>query len=111
MKIVIKSTKIYDKEVSKLLSLKEREKLEDEIAFDPLAWPVMRGCGGVRKARFARENMGKRGGGRACYLYLQTYETIYMLKAYAKNEQENLSEKEKKQIKKVIEQIIEIMGD
>jgi hypothetical protein len=55
--------------------------------------------------------MGKRGGGRACYLYLQMYETIYMLKAYAKNEQENLSERDKKQIKKLIEQIIEIIGD
>lgn len=67
MKIVIKSTKIFEKEISKLLSLKEREKMEDEIAIDPLAWPVIRGSGGVRKARFSRGNMGKRGGGRVCY--------------------------------------------
>lgn len=33
-----------------------------------------------------------------------------MLKAYAKNEQEDLSEKETKQIKRVVEQILEILG-
>lgn len=34
-----------------------------------------------------------------------------MLKAYAKNEQEDISEKEKKRIKKVVEQIHEIAGN
>jgi hypothetical protein len=110
MKIVIKPTKIYEKEISKLLSLKEREAMKDEIASDPLAWPIIRDSGGVRKARFARGNMGKRGGGMVCYLYLQVHETVYMLKAYAKNEQENLSEKDKKKIKKIVEQILEITG-
>lgn len=70
MKVLIKPTKIYEKEISKLLSSKEREDMEDEIASDPLAWSVIAGTGGVRKARFSRGDMGKRGGGRACYLYL-----------------------------------------
>ena len=84
--------------------------MEDEIASDPTAWPLIRGSGGVRKSRFSRGNMGKRGGGRVCYLYLHTYETVYLLKAYAKNEQEDLTEKEKKQIKRVVDQILEIVG-
>jgi hypothetical protein len=110
MKIIIKPTKIYEKDISRLLSTKEREKIENELASDPLAWPVIRRSGGVRKARFSRGNMGKRGGGRVCYLYLHTYETIYLLKAYAKNEQDDLTEKEKKKIKQVVDQILEILG-
>src|SRR5262245_370705 len=110
MKIIIKPTKIYEKDIARLLSTKEREKIENELASDPLAWPVIRGSGGVRKARFSRGNMGKRGGGRVCYLYLHAYETIYLLKAYAKNKQDDLTEKEKKKIKQVVDQILEILG-
>jgi hypothetical protein len=111
VKIIIKSTKIYDKDVSKLLSPEDREKLENEIALDPLYWPVIRGTGGIRKARFSRDGMGKRSGGRVCYYYLQINETVYMLKAYAKNDKEDLSEKEKKKIKQVVEQILKIMEE
>jgi mRNA-degrading endonuclease RelE of RelBE toxin-antitoxin system len=91
-------------------SLIEREKMENEIALDPLAWPLIRGTGGVRKARFSRGNRGKSGGGRVCYLYVQVMETIYMLKAYGKNEQEDLSDTEKKLIKKLGEKILDIEG-
>jgi hypothetical protein len=111
MNITIKATRVYEREISKLLSLKEREKMEDEIAQDPERWPIIRGSGGVRKARFSRAGMGKRGGGRVCYLYLQLHETLYLLKAYSKNEQDSLSEKEKKQIRKIVEEILEIVGE
>jgi hypothetical protein len=36
--------------------------MENQIADDPLNWPVIRGTGGIRKARFSRDAMGKRGG-------------------------------------------------
>ncbi|MEI8295677.1 MAG: type II toxin-antitoxin system RelE/ParE family toxin [Alphaproteobacteria bacterium] len=110
MKIVIKATKTYEKDIFKILSLKEREDMEYEIASNPLAWPVIAGSGGVRKARFSRGDMGKRSGGRVCYLYLQVHSVLYMLKAYTKNDQEDLLEKEKKQIKKIVEQIREMLG-
>lgn len=110
MKAIIKTTKIYEKEIAKLLSLEEKEAMENEITVDPLAWPVIRGSGNVRKARFSRGGKGKRGGDRVCYLYLQVHETIYMLKAYAKNVQEDISQKEKKQMKQLVDQILEIAG-
>lgn len=111
MDILIKTTQVYEKEIDKLLSLAEREQMEKEIAHDPLYWPVIRGTGGVRKARFACDNLGKRGGGRVCYFYLQIYQTIYMLKAYKKNQQENLTEKEKKQIYQIVKQIKQFVGE
>ena len=50
--------------------------------------------------------MAKRGGGRICYLYLTIHETIYFLLAYAKNEKDD-----KKKMKKIVEQILETIGD
>ncbi|MBW8310327.1 MAG: type II toxin-antitoxin system RelE/ParE family toxin [Candidatus Paracaedibacteraceae bacterium] len=103
-------TKVYQKGVSRLLSLEEQQELENSVAEDPLFWPVIRGTSGVRKARFAIGNKGKRGGGRVCYLYLQLHEVVYMLLAYTKNEQEDLTEREKKQIKQLVEFIKETEG-
>ena len=85
--------------------------MENQIAVDPLTWPVIRGTGGIRKARFSRDAVGKRGGGRVCYLYLTVHETIYFLLAYAKKEKDDLSEQDKKQMRKLIEQILDTIGD
>jgi hypothetical protein len=111
MKITIKTTKIYEKSIAKLLSKEMRYEMENQIAMDPLHWPVIRGTGGIRKARFARDGVGKRGGGRACYLYITVHETIYFLSAYAKNEKDDLSDQDKKKMKNIVEQILEIIGD
>lgn len=84
--------------------------MENSIAENPLFWPVIKGTGGLRKARFSRENLGKRGGGRVCYFYLQIHTTVYMIKAYAKNDQDDLTEKEKKNIWQMIQLIKETVG-
>ncbi|OJW54602.1 MAG: hypothetical protein BGO67_02765 [Alphaproteobacteria bacterium 41-28] len=110
MKVIIKTTKAYEKSIEKLLSEHGRNEMENQIAVDPLNWPVIRGTGGIRKARFSRESIGKRGGGRVCYLYLTIYETIYFLSAYAKNDKEDLSEQDKKKMRKLVEQILEAIG-
>lgn len=111
MNITIKTTTSYEKEISRLLSCQEREKLENMIAENPLFWPVIRETGGLRKARFSRDNLGKSSGGRVCYIYLQIHKVIYMIKAYAKNSQENLSSKEKKDIKKLVDLIKKAAGE
>jgi hypothetical protein len=49
------------------------------------------------------------GGGRVCYLYMTVHETIYFLEAYAKSEKENISEQEKKRMKKKVEEIKNVM--
>ena len=112
MKVTIKTTKAYEKSIEKFLTERERERhdMENQIAIDPLNWPVIRGTGGIRKARFSRDAIGKRGGGRVCYLYLTVHETIYFLSAYSKNEKEDLSEQDKKKMRKTVEQILEAIG-
>lgn len=111
MKITIKTTKTYEKSIAKLLSEKMRYEMENQIAIDPLNCPIIRGTGGIRKARFARDGMGKRGGGRVCYLYITVHETIYFLSAYAKNEKDDLSDLDKKKMRTIVEQILDAIGD
>jgi len=53
----------------KLLSEAEKEELIDFVASDPFAGDVMSGTGGVRKLRWGRDALGKRGGSRVIYLF------------------------------------------
>ena len=46
---------------------------------------------------------GKRGGIRVIYYYVDSAGTIYLLMAYAKNEQADLTPSQKKALKQVIE--------
>ena len=52
--------------------------------------------GGIRKLRFARKGMGKRGGLRILYYLLRSDGAVILLTLYAKSEQENISERELK---------------
>jgi len=52
---------------------------------------VIRGSGGLRKVRWPLPGQGKRGGLRVIYFWDKASETFYMLYAYPKNEQEDLT--------------------
>ena len=59
----------------------------------------MEGTGGIRKVRFPLENKGKSGSVRVCYTDFEEYEVTYLITAFTKNEQENLSAEEKTVLK------------
>ncbi|MDP0496008.1 MAG: type II toxin-antitoxin system RelE/ParE family toxin [Verrucomicrobiota bacterium JB024] len=62
----------------------------------------MPGTGGFKKIRLARKGGGKSGGYRVIY-YLQTTDICFLLFLYAKNRQVNLTPKQAKALKKLIE--------
>lgn len=62
----------------------------------------MEGTGGIRKVRFPLENKGKSGSVRVCYTDFEEYEVTYLITAFTKNEQENLSAEEKTVLKKLV---------
>ena len=59
------------------------------------------GLGGVRKARIANpgRGKGKRGGYRYLYLYLETRQHMHLLLLLDKNEQEDATEEQRRQIR------------
>lgn len=62
----------------------------------------MEGTGGIRKVRFPLENKGKSGSVRVCYTDFEEYEVTYLITAFTKKEQENLSAEEKTVLKKLV---------
>lgn len=77
--------------------------LQKELLENPKAGDVIQGTGGLRKIRVPLENTGKRGGGRVLYIDLELKETIYFINVYTKNEQDDLTEEEKKAFKAIIQ--------
>lgn len=60
----------------------------------PAQGDLIQGSGGLRKIRWRRPGMGKRGGLRIIYFWEEMSETFYMLTVYRKNDQEDLTPKQ-----------------
>ena len=95
------------------LGLNEEDllRLQIELLADAKAGDVMQGTGGVRKMRFAFEHRGKSGGVRVIYVDFEVYEKIYLLTAYTKNEKDDLTKKERSEIKQLIEVLEQQLRD
>lgn len=85
----------------------ELQTLQIMLLKDPESGPVMEGTGGIRKVRFPLENRGKSGSVRVCYSDFAEYEVTYLITAFEKKEQENLSNEEKVVLKKLVKSLKE----
>lgn len=91
----------------KAMGLNDGALLELEAALlkNPKLGDVIEGTGGARKIRIQLEGRGKSGGGRVIYLDVFEKKNLYLLFAYPKNVQENLTAEQKKAIRQMIEAI------
>jgi len=78
-------------------------RLEIELLNNPKVGAVLQGTGGVRKVRFAFEDRGKSGSIRVIYIDFEIYEKIFLLTAYAKADQTNLTKQERNDLKGLVE--------
>ena len=90
------TTRTYERAVRKLLREADRRAMEAAIVANPAAAPIIRGTGGLRKLRWAGSGRGKRGGIRTIYFRQAGPDAIYLLTAYAKADQEDLSPADRK---------------
>lgn len=81
--------------------------LELALLENPHIGDVIEGTGGARKMRIRLEGRGKSGGGRVIYLDVFERENLYLLFAYPKNVQENLTDDQKKIIRQLVDKIKE----
>ena len=79
--------------------------LEEILLQNPQLGDVIEGTGGARKMRIQLEGRGKSGGGRVIYVDVFEKEKLYLLLAYPKSVQDNLTPEQKKQIRKLVEAI------
>ncbi len=96
------ATKVYERAIRKLATADVRKAMESAIAADPGAVPVIPGTGGIRKLRWAGSGRGKRGGIRTIYYFHVGPEAIYLLTAYAKADQDDLTPGDKKVWRKLV---------
>ena len=79
------------------------QRLQVELLIDSRHAVVIPKTGGLRKMRFALPNRGKSGSVRVAYVDFAEYGIIYLITAYPKNKKDTLSDRECKEIKRLIE--------
>ncbi|QEH38117.1 Toxin HigB-2 [Aquisphaera giovannonii] len=84
-------TSIFTRVIGGLLDDEGFRALQLALLLAPRAGSVIPGSGGLRKMRWASGGGGKRGGCRVIYHWHEPSETYYLLYAYRKNEQEDLT--------------------
>ncbi len=81
--------------------------IQQRLMTKPDLGDVMPGCGGLRKLRAAdpTRQKGKRGGVRIIYLHVPVARRFYLLDIYGKDEKDDLSATEKRQLRNIAEQL------
>ncbi len=104
MKIV--RTSLFERTLKKLgASAADLEKLEAEIAANPTGGDLIQGLRGARKMRFSMAGRGKSGGGRLIYVLVVKADTAYLLLAYSKKDQEDLSAAQRKILTEIVKEL------
>lgn len=88
--LTVVETPIFIKSCEGILSQQEREEIIDWLSHQPEVGDVIPGTNGLRKVRWARAGMGKRGGSRVIYLIQYQREQVQLLIAYSKSKFDNL---------------------
>jgi hypothetical protein len=95
-------TPIFTEDVSQELSLEDYRQLQLALMLRPQQGPVIVGSGGLRKIRWRRAGMGKRGGLRVIYYWEAASGTFYMLTVYRKSDQEDLSARRVRLLRRLV---------
>lgn len=95
----------FTRYVATYLSDDSYRDLQNQLAAKPELGDLMPGTGGFRKIRWAdqRRGKGRRGGLRVIYYYFSKDQQIWLMTLYDKDEASDLTPKEKKALKGIIE--------
>ena len=99
--MVFIETSVFTKTITSLLSEEGYRELQKELLLHPDAGAVIKGGAGIRKIRWKENCAGKSGGIRVIY-YLDLPDKVFMLFAYKKNQQEDLTPSQIKILKHVV---------
>ena len=94
--ITVAETQGFVRAAARIWNEEELAALVDHLAHNPEDGDIIPGTGGVRKLRWGKAGVGKRGGARVIYFYYRPDCPLYLLLAYAKAQATDLSADEKK---------------
>lgn len=88
--LTVIETTIFQKYAADIWNEDEKHAFIDWISEHPDEGDVIAGTGGLRKVRWSRAGMGKRGGARVIYFVKTAHGEVWLLIAYAKAKFDNL---------------------
>ena len=99
--LTVIETPSFLRDAKKLLDDEEREALVTYLSSNPRAGVLIKGTGGVRKVRWARDDTGKSGAYRVIYFFHSMEIPLFILNVFAKNEKANISQAERNELKQL----------
>ena len=99
--LTVIETPSFLRDAKKLLDDEEREALVNYLSSNPNAGVLVKGTGGIRKVRWARDDAGKSGAYRVIYFFHSMEIPLFILNVFAKNEKANISQAERNELKKL----------
>ena len=91
----------------KIMTAEQQDELLFFLARYPEAGAVIPDSGSVRKLRWLAEGRGKRGGARVIYYFHDMSMPLVLFTVFAKNEKSDLSAKERKELRALVDRIVE----
>ena len=95
-------TPVFTKRLKELLPDEDYRTLQIALLLRPEQGPLIKGGAGLRKVRWAPRGVGKRGGVRVIYFWRPSDQAFYMLFAYAKTGQEDLTPEQLRVLARVV---------
>jgi len=102
--VIFFETPVFTRRIKELADDDQYRELQLRLLVDPEAGALIPRSGGLRKIRFELPGRGKRGGARIIYYWVRARSQIYLLLAYAKNEQDDLAEEQLKALRTLVRQ-------
>lgn len=101
--MLIIETSVFTRLIRELMSDDDYRDLQLALVERPDMGDLIPGSGGLRKIRWKRDCLGKRGGVRIIYYWVINDQHIRMLYVYPKNKQENLTAEQLAVLRKIVE--------
>lgn len=95
-------TPIFTKRIKVMLDDEDYRALQGALVLRPEQGALIKGSGGLRKIRWTFKGQGKRGGIRVIYYWHSGEETCYMLYAYGKAEQVDLTVDQLRVLRRIV---------
>lgn len=101
----IVETPAFTRRIATLLDDQEYSRLQLILAVHPTAGDLVPRSGGLRKLRWRLPGHGKRGGLRVIYYWISGEDVVYMLYAYAKVGQEDVSPEQLRALRRLLREL------
>jgi hypothetical protein len=93
---------VFTAAIRRYLDDERYRQLQIALMLRPEQGPIIQGSGGLRKVRWATTGGGKRGGLRVIYYWAPRNQAFYMVYAYTKSEQGDLTSAQTRQLGRIV---------